>query len=317
MELLENLRQFLEQNSLVVLAFLILSLVANCFEIAGYFREKRLRTEDDARRQEEERRLGAYEFIFEAAEKNIKTEDELARLQEEIVRRESAIPPLENRVRLLRLAATKEIVSQNMQRAVDDVRASYDRLCRMRDIHANLGDLPDLPEQEKKTIRAEVEKHTRDPYQLPAAVMYRCLILVLGVLLLPSPADSLLVVVVLGLFLRTFFEVAVLSGEAPFRSWIAGHWQTIGWLSCFGAWFALLQGAEMYLGRPLDLLVDGWIESWRESLPYSERSWALKLLLRRSYILADLAIIATSAAIGTRHWWTMRDAIRDLLGESQ
>ncbi len=311
MEILESIQRLLEGNSAVFLALFIISLLANLFEISGFFRERRKRTEEHEQRAKDEERLRVYEFLFEAAQESITTEEELDELRKEVARRRDVIPQLEQRIELLRLAAKKEIVTQNMSRTVADLRTGYAELGKLRELHDELGDLPDLPTSERSSIEEEIASSTLKPYELPKAVTYRALILVLVVFLLPSPADQVLVVILLQMFMVTFFEVAALSHEASLVMWVFRHQRAIGFLSCFGAWFFLLSSVERFLGMPLRLTLDAISDVYR-STSHAESFWLLEFLYRRPYYLTHILMILVALLFGRIHWLRIRDAVLEI-----
>lgn len=308
---LQALRTLLEQNSLLFFILFVLSLAANLFEIAGFFRERRQRKEEQVQRAKDEERLRVYEFLFETAQRSITTETELNQLRDEIVRRKDLIPKLHQRVRLLQLAAKREIAAQNMARTIADLRSGYEELEALKALHAELGELPDLPQSERSKIEREIGNNTYKLYELPKALTYRALLLVLVVLLLPAPADQVLVLVLLELFLRTFFEVAAQSREAALIRWVAANKTTIGFLSCFGAWYFMVREVETFLGRPLDLSVGAFCELVQrssEGLGYPHFSFS-QFLLSRSYFVSEVIMLFISCVLSLVHWRRIRSEV--------
>ena len=307
MGMLESVKILLEENSAIFLVLFVISLAANIFEITGFFGERSKRKLEQERREKDEERLRVYEYLFETAQQSISTEEELGRLREEVARRKDVIPKLEARIDLLHLAAKKEIASQNMSRTVADLRAGLSELEKLREMHGEFDDLPDLPQGERQSIEREIASTTLRPYELPKSVTYRALILVLVVFLLPTPVDLILIVILLRIFMTTFFEVAALSREPELSYWVFEHQRAIGFLSCYGAWFVMLSTTEHLMGQPLDILMDAVSSALRESV--FGRNWLGDLLARRTYLLEHLLVLFASFLFSRVHWKRIRDAV--------
>lgn len=309
---MDELRAFLEKNTTAFLIAFAISAVANLLQIYGFWSERRQRREEELRQKQEEERLKVYEFLFEAAQKNIKTGQELTALQEEIATRANTIPELEKRIELLRLAARREITEQNIERTITELRAGMERYAKLQQENETLGPLPALPETERKRIAFEIEAGTRTPYQLPISLTHRVVLLVVIVTLLPSPANTVMIAVLFGAFMSTVFEVAAHSSDKHLNTWVAKNWRALGFVSAFGIWFSLLNAAEMYLGRPLDLLSSALRVTL---LDYSAGRPArlLEFLLNNSYIWQNVLFVILSLLIARVHWRKVSPDIEKIL----
>lgn len=207
--MLDYLKNAIEQNSAWFLAFFALSVLANVLQVRSYFHERRRSREDQQRREADQKRLSTYEFLFSRADKQVMTEAELAQLEEQITKRSSTIPELEKRIELLRLAAKREVVAQGIDRSLTVIRDAYEELTKLRHDHAALGVLPDLPLATRKKIEAEVRASAARPFELPKSLTFRCLVLVLFIMLLPWPVDTVVTVVFLHVSWRHFSQQRV------------------------------------------------------------------------------------------------------------
>lgn len=312
---LEEIKSFLEQNSVLFIILFGLSVVANLFEIAGFIRERRGKKVEEKRRKEEEKRLKVYEFLFETAEKSLSTEEELNELKLEVSKRKNLIPTLEKRIHILSLAAKKEITKQNIDRVIGELRSSQEQLNKLLQLRAELGDLPDLPKSEMALIQDSISQSTHLPFELPKSIAFRSLLLVLILLLLPSPADQILVVVLLSMFLGTFFEVTAFSDEPKMKNWVFKHYRSIGFISCFGAWYFMIRSIDTLLGRPTSILFDFVSDFLRNSDILIDSSPIIEFFIRRSYTFSEFAIIFLAMVLARIHWTKIRIEIEELLNK--
>ncbi len=294
----------------------VLSLLANSFEIFGFFRERRKYKEEQKQRKQDEERLKVYEYLFDTAEKSISSKNELETLKEEIGKKENVLPELERRIELLRLAAKKEIVEQNISRTINDLRNSRDELNKLLQLQNELGELPDLPAAEKENIKNILSNNVRKPFELPKEITYKAILLVLIVLLLPSPADELIVVVLLGLFLTTFFQIASYSEEDKVRNWILKNYKIIGFLSSFGVWFYLLREIQYTFGRPLELIIE---MNTRPILKNrgTNSNFFLEYFLGRSYLISEIIILIIALIIAQIQWSNIKASIIGIINNSK
>lgn len=246
----DHIKSLIEGNAASFLIFFTLSVVANVFQILSFLGERRRSREQAKQRQDEHRLLTTYEFLFSRAEKQVMSEAELKSLDAEIDKKSSSIPELERRIDLLRVAAKREVVAQNIDRNITVIRDAYEELRTLRADYVNLGPLPDLPPSTLAQIEAEVKVTANRPFVFPKSLAFRCSILVLFVMLLPWPADTVLTVVFLHVFLSSFFEAAQLSRETEITQWISRQQNKIGIISAIGAWYMLMGAAKTFLPLP-------------------------------------------------------------------
>lgn len=309
---MDELRAFLEKNTTAFLIAFAISAVANLLQIYGFWSERKQRRQEELRQKQEEDRLKVYEFLFEAAQKNIKTEQELTTLQEEIASRANTIPELEKRIELLRLAAKREIAEQNIERTIAELRAGMERYAKLHQESQTLGPLPALPESERKRIALEIEAGTRTPYQLPISLTYKVVLLVIIVILLPSPADTVMIAVLFGAFMSAFFEVAAHSPDERLNALVTTHWRSLGFVSAFGIWFSLLNSAELYLGRPVDLLSSALRASFLD-YDMGRPARLIEFVFNNSYIWQNVLFVVLSLVIARIHWRRVSPDIEKIL----
>jgi hypothetical protein len=116
--------------------------------------------------------------------------------------------------------------------------SSYEEIQRLRRELPKNEKINEIPDDIKATIDQEFHTIVNRPYEFPRKFLFRSLLLVLFILLLPWPVDALLLPLLSNAFILTFFEAASLYPglrirEALFRSW---GWITFG--ICFGIWYS-------------------------------------------------------------------------------
>jgi hypothetical protein len=300
--MLESLKEIVEKNPLIFLTLSSVGLIASILEIVGFLGERRKRRIEKVEREKQERLLSTYEYIFSRADKSIRNERELKELEDEIGERTNLIPELEQRIHSLKLAAKREVIAQAMDRLTSDLLHTHEELAKLRVEHSALGDLPKIPDAKRADIENEVRQASVRPYEFPKSLTFRCLLLVLLLMLLPWPAEAFLVAALLHVFLRAFFEATSYSSDPEIYSWVTKHAYKLGALSAIGTWFLVFSGVGTLTGH-ISSAIENTIYSELFRGRFPRDASVLYIVVRENFILlVNLIWVLLTALIGMIHW---------------
>lgn len=243
--------ELINKNPYLVIVTFSISFLANFIQIFTYFRD-RARIKEE--KEESERlfsELQKYKYVVGLAERNIKTEEALREVEEDIAERQNTAAEIEKRMQQMQLAAQHKVVQNAIDRSLADLLSAYEDVKALRAKHQAMGPLPEIPEVAKAEIEREVTISLRKPYELPKAFIFRALLLLLFIFLLPRPVDSFITLIFLHVFLALFFEAAEMYSDGKVSEWVRRHADSIGNLSAIGVWYILLNFLQSLLLRPL------------------------------------------------------------------
>jgi hypothetical protein len=179
-----------------------------------------------------------YEYILNLARQNIRTEEKLKVVEGEIQEKESLIEEMESRKQALEKITKKQLITKSLDHDLSLLLRTYNDIVQLRTEYANLGELPDVPEEKRNDIEKEISVAIKRPYEFPKSFIFKSVLLVLFIFLLPSPINIFITIPLLSVVLKTFFEAIALYQDENLKRWVINFADTIGILSAFSIWLS-------------------------------------------------------------------------------
>ncbi|MBL8099689.1 MAG: hypothetical protein JNK81_10930 [Anaerolineales bacterium] len=239
-EILVKFAEFLNQNPSIVIAGFVLSLLANVIQVSTFLTERRNKNFEKAERERLTRLVDTYESVLKIAKETVEDKDKIEGLKSEIQQKTSTATELSSRIQSLQKTAQKEIISQAIGYNLDLIENAYSEVQRLREQHNNLGDLPDLPKESQEVIRNEISVVIQKPYTFPREFLFTSALLIIFLMLLPWPVDSLLLPFLLKQFLITFFEAVQLFPNENIKAAVFRFHKPLIFFASFGVWLNFL-----------------------------------------------------------------------------
>lgn len=254
---MQEIATFLAENAYVFVVIFTLSLVANILQILSYLRDRKVILEGAEERMALKRALDTYGYVLDRAEKSIRTDDELRSAEASVAERRQLATEIEQRIQAVEIHAKRRLVEEAINRSLNAIQDAQAEVQELRKQHAELAPLPDIPESMKLAIDRDVGVALNRPFELPKALAFRALLLVLFVFLLPYPADLIFTLAFAHLFLLTFFEAAQLHSDPKAVEFVRKHKAIIAKISIFGSWYVALNFVQSLLNPFVFPLLEG------------------------------------------------------------
>ena len=284
---MDTIAEFLGKNTPVVIFTFTLSFIANIIQVLSFFRDQRRLKEEKKESTRLQKLVDTYEYIINLAQKNIKTDEQLKVAEDNIRSQQDTARAISERIEHIQSSAKHQLVSSVIERRLKEIVDAYEEVTELRRQKGALGELPDLPESQRRTIEREILEATRMPFELPKSFSFRSLLLVLLVFLLPWPVSAILTLAFLHVFLSTFFEAALLYSDPDVQRWTQKHSNLIGAGSAIALWNILLHTVETNALTPaLNFLQIGML-------------WGLM----------QFSVVSASVIAGILHWRGIRDRV--------
>lgn len=254
MKILESIIEFLNNNPFVFTAMFVISLLANIIQIYTFLADRRRLKDEIAEKNKLTKMVETYEYLLNLAQKNIKTEEQLKSVEQEIVSKSDIVGELASRAETLQKNAQRKLISQVIDRNISVLAETYEDIKELRKEYKNLGDLPNIPVQKRQEIESQIDLAIRRPFEFPKSFLFKSIILVLFVFLLPSPVDTIIILAFLGLVLEIFVEAVWLFDDVNLSKWVYKYKSFIVYGSAFLIWRSVISFAiSFFIYQPLDI----------------------------------------------------------------
>jgi hypothetical protein len=246
-EYINWLIDLLTNNPPIVLALFILSLVANFIQVYTYFRDQRRIKNEKSEQNELTRIINTYEDVLKIAKDIVKDKDKLSELKKEISESTTKASELTESISQLEKAAQKKLISQTIEYNQRELSRLYNEIKDLEIQYKFIGELPDLSPESRKAISDQVELTMQKPYEFPREFVFTSTLLVLFLMFLPWPVDTILLPFLLRYFLLAFFEAVKLYPNKKIKIMVLKHHSVIILLACFGVWFQFFNFINTFL----------------------------------------------------------------------
>ncbi len=254
MEILELIIEILNNNPFAFMAIFVISLLANIIQIYTFIADRRRLKDEIAEKNKLLKLVETYEYLLNLAQKNIKTEAQLKSVEQEIAHKSDIVGELASRAEILEKNAQRKLISQVIERNISVLAETYEDIKELRKEYKGLGYLPDIPIQKRDEIEAQINLAIRRPYEFPKSFLFKSIILVLFVFLLPSPVDTILILAFLGLVLEIFFEAVWLFDDVNLSKWTYKYKAFIVYGSAYLIWrYVISFAVSFFIYQPLDI----------------------------------------------------------------
>lgn len=255
---LDNLANFIQQNSMAVLIVFFVSAVANVIQIGTYFRDRRQLLEQKSEGQRLSKLIDTYEYILNIAQKSMTTEEKLAEIEKEIDAKRLQANELNERIKVIEQAAQRALVSQAIEYNLSVLKEAHEEINRLREQYNSLGQLPDIPEASRAMVEQEVQVAIRNPYSFPRPFVYRSALLVLLLILFPTPLLGLFLPLLIRTMILTLIEAVSLFPNERLQRILWRRVSIVCYISIFAAWASVVSTIKFlsYVPGPPEPFVD-------------------------------------------------------------
>mgnify|MGYP001264942409 CR=1 FL=1 len=295
----------LTENPPIVLALFILSVVANLIQVYTYFRDQRRLKSEEFVRTKLVQLVCTYEDVLKAAHEFGQDKHKLSKLKEEIKESSSKASLLTESIKQLEKAAQRKLITQTIEHNQSELARLYNEIKDLEKQHDSIGELPTISPETQKAIESQVELVLRKPYEFPRDFVFTSTLLVLFLMFLPWPVDTILLPFLLRYFLFAFFEAVRLYPNQRILNTILKYHSIIVFLACFGVWFQFFN----VIHAMLQPLISGMVLAQYSDIYSTSGSWfrIIEALPQIAYVLPlPLALMLSSV-----DWRYLRQEIRE------
>jgi len=249
-EIITWLINLFTNNPPFVLAMFILSVMANLIQVGTYFREQRRLKSEQIERNKLAQLVSTYEDVLKIAKETVQDKDKLEKLKDEIQASSSKATLLTEEIKQLEKAAQRKLITQTIEYNRNELTRLYNEINDLQSEYKDIGELPNISPENKKAIESQVELALRKPYEFPREFVFTSTLLVLFLMFLPWPVDTLLLPFLIRYFIIAFFEAVWLYPNRRVQSTIVKYHSPIVFFAYFGVWFQFFSAIETLI-QPL------------------------------------------------------------------
>lgn len=247
--------QFISSNPPFVLAMFILSFFANVIQVGTYIRDRQRLQRDEIERQQLTQLVNTYEDVLKIAKETVQDKDKLAELKKEIRESTTEASRLAQEISLIEKTAQKKLVSQALEYNLGVLNQAYQEILDLQQQYKDIGELPNISPENIKTIESQVELALHRPYEFPKEFVFRSVLLVLFIMLLPWPVDTLLLPFIVRYFVLTFFDSVWLFPNLSIKTIVIKHYSLIIFFAVFGVWFQFFNAIGTFIIPVLNSMI--------------------------------------------------------------
>ncbi len=249
-EMLKWLIDFITNNPPFVLVMFVLSATANLIQVSTYFRDQRRLKSEESERKKLAQLVNTYEDVLKIAKETVQDKDKLLELKAEIQESSSKASLLTEQVAQLEKVAQRKLITQTIEYNRSALERLYSEITDLQKQYKDIGELPNISQENKKAIEDQVELALRKPYEFPREFVFTSTLLVLFLMFLPWPVDTLLLPFLIRYFILAFFEAVWFYPNRRVQSTIVKYYSAIVFLAYFGVWFQFFTAIQSLL-RPV------------------------------------------------------------------
>lgn len=240
-DLLQLIADFISKNPSVIILVFIISFVANFIQVSTYLRDRRKLKHEEAEKQRLAKLVDTYEDVLQIAKETVADKEKLLILKNEIQETSSKAMELSERVEYLQNIAQQKLVSQAIEYNLGVLEESYSEITRLRQQYRDLGELPDIPPSTRNAIEGEVQLAIEKPYNLPREFLFTSILLVLLIILLPSPADAFFLPFLIRNIVIVIFDAIWLYPNRYVKNIFFRYYSQMILLAEIGVWWNFLR----------------------------------------------------------------------------
>lgn len=243
-EIIDWLINLITNNPPFVLAMFVLSAMANLIQVGTYFRDQRRLKSEQAERNKLSQLVSTYEDVLKIAKETVQDKDKLSKLKDEIQASSSKASLLTEEIKQLEKAAQRKLITQTIEYNRNELTRLYNEINDLQSQYKDIGELPNISPENRKAIESQVELALRKPYEFPRDFVFTSTLLVLFLMFLPWPVDTLLLPFLIRYFILAFFEAVWLYPNPKVQNTIIKYHSLIVFLAYFGVWFQFFNAIE-------------------------------------------------------------------------
>ena len=302
-DIISQILIFINSNPPLVLALFVLSLIANLIQVGTSFRDRKKLKSEEVERHKLAEMVNSYEDVLKIAKETVQDKTKLSQLKDEIRESASEAMRLTQEISQIEKMAQRKLVSQAIEYNLGVLNRAYTEIKDLQAQYNNLGDLPNIAPESVKAIESQVELALRKPYEFPKEFVFRSALLVLFIMLLPWPVDTLLLPFLIRYFLLAFFDAVWLFQNTKVQKTVIKYHSLIIFFAVFGVWYSFFHA----IGSVLIPVLNSMLVTQYNLAKYSD----LNTLLISLPAIFDMLPFPMGLLTAFMDWRHIRDEARE------
>lgn len=274
---IQILIDFFEQNKYAVFILLLLSIIANIIQVYSYIESKKLTKKERLEKEKLSKLLDRYQYLL-----NLKDESEKS--EKELVEKNTILQEMNEKINHLEKVAKKNTLDKEIERYALLAKTSLEEVEKLREDYKELGDLKDVPENQKNAIKELINQTLGKDKEIPNDFVVKAILSALIILMFPFTINRIIILVFLPFIFEVAFKSFLFINNEKFRNWITDYASFFGWWVTAGLWLSVL---KVFFGAFSLRLLEQFMEFPRPEVAESVNFFLIGIL---------------SIGIGTIHW---------------